>query len=145
MVFLLTGYSETDSILKLIGLIVLCILVLIASYYTTKFVGKSQMKKQNGSNFQIIDACRLSQNKMLQLVRAGNKYLVLAVCKDNIQVLTELNESDIEIFSNTKGNIKFKDVLSNITGKKKNDNITKDDNITKSDTDKVDTDETEED
>ncbi len=119
MIYMLAGYSGTDSVLKLIGLIALCVLILIASYYTTKFVGKSQMKRQSGSNFQVIDACRLTQNKMLQLVRAGNKYLVIGLSKDKITLITELSEEDIIPPTKQREDVKFKDILANVAGKKK--------------------------
>ncbi len=131
MIYMLAGYSGTDSVLKLIGLIALCVLILIASYYTTKFVGKSQMKRQNGSNFQVVDACRLTQNKMLQLVRAGNKYLVIGLSKDKITLITELSEEDIVLPTKQREDVKFKDILANVAGKKKKK-------------DRVDTNETEE-
>lgn len=95
-VFLVTaGVSTFESALKLLGLLVLLVLILVACYYTTRFVGVRQLNRNQNQNFKIIETCRISQNKYLQLIKAGNKYLVIAVCKDSVTYLAELNEDQI--------------------------------------------------
>lgn len=113
-----TGSASTaDSAWKLAGILILCVIIIVASYYTTKWVGKNQQKKTAGSNFELIDAMRLTQNKTLQLVRAGKKYLLLAVTKENVTLLCEMNEDDIEE-PKVKEAASFGKVLSGIVHKK---------------------------
>lgn len=116
MVFLLQGYSQTESILKLIGLIVLCFIVIIASYYTTKFVGKKQNFNSPNTNFKAIDTLRLSQNKYLQIIKIGEKYFCIAVCKDNVNLICELNEEEIKL-NRPESKLSFKDILLKKTKK----------------------------
>lgn len=89
-----------DNFVQLIGMVFLLILVLIACYYTSKFVGGMKMGQMKNSNFQVIDAYRVSQNKVIQIVKIANKYVVLAISKDTISYITELEETEI-IFKNT--------------------------------------------
>ena len=107
------------SVLKLIGLIILCILIIIASYYTTKFVGKRQMTGSSRSNFRSIDVFRISPNKYLQIVEIGERYFCIAVAKDNITVVGELNKEDIKNFPPAPTEKTFKETMSEILNKKK--------------------------
>ncbi len=110
----ITGYSSTQSILKLIGLIILCILIIAASYFVTRFIGNSKAGGLKSANFEALDAYRLSPNKYLQLIRIGSKFLVIAVCKDTVTYLCELEESEIEKNVHSSGGMgAFKDILAN--------------------------------
>ena len=106
------------SILKLIGLIILCILIIVASYYTTKFVGKRQMTGSSKSNFRSLDVFRISTNKYLQIIEIGERYFCIAVAKDNITVVGELNKEDIKNFPPVPTEKSFKETMSEILNKK---------------------------
>jgi flagellar protein FliO/FliZ len=47
-------------------------------------------------NMELKETLRISNNKYLQIVRAGDKYLVMAVCKDTVTMLTELTEDELD-------------------------------------------------
>ena len=59
------------SILKLIGLIILCVVIIAASYFVTRLIGTREAGLTGSSNFKVIDAYRLSPNKYLQIIRIG--------------------------------------------------------------------------
>ena len=118
---ILNGESGgVKSVLKLIGLIILCILIIAASYYTTKFVGRKQMGTGKASNFKSIDVFRVTPNKYLQIVEIGERYFCIAVTKEAITVVCELEKDDIKHFP-TEPNIKsFKECMTDvIKGRKK--------------------------
>lgn len=118
----LSTYSGgIESVFKLIGLIILCVIIIVASYFTTKFVGRKQMGHYARSNFKSLDIYRVNGNKYLQIIQVGKKYFCISVTKDNISLISELNEEDIVNWPPEAKNSSFKDVLSNITGKKKNE------------------------
>lgn len=110
------------SVLKLIGLIILCILIIVASYYTTKFVGKKQLGRTAKSNFRSIDIFRISTNKYLQIVEIGERYFCIAVAKDTITVVGELSKDDIKNFPPEIQEKSFKETMSEILKKKDNTN-----------------------
>lgn len=113
MYFLTLGeYSRTDSILKLIGLLFLCAIVIAASYFVTRLVGKRQSGNIGNSNFKSLDVYRINQNKYLQLIQIGTRYFVIAVCKDTVSMLAELNKEDITYWRSEAAGLSFKDILS---------------------------------
>ena len=116
--FLNKESGGVNSVLKLIGLIILCILIIVASYYTTKFVGKKQLGRSPKSNFRSIDVFRLSTNKYLQIVEVGERYFCIAVAKDTITVLGELSMEDIKNFPPAPVEKSFKETMSEIINRK---------------------------
>ncbi len=117
MLFLATSFTGLGNIMKLIGLIILCIIIIAASYYTTKFIGQKQMGNVGESNFKSIDVYRINQNKYIQILKVANKYLVIAVCKDTVTLLGELEESEIT-FKNRDKKRTFKDILDKVSAEK---------------------------
>ena len=108
------------SVLKLIGLIILCILIIAASYFTTRFVGKRQLKGSAKSNIRNIDIFRISPNKYLQIVEIGERYFCIAVAKENISLIAELNKEDIKNFPPVPTEKSFKETMAEILKKKEN-------------------------
>lgn len=112
-------YSSISSGLELVGLVILCGVVIAASYFVTKFIAAKQLGYGRESNFKVIDTYRISQNKVIQLLQVGKKYIVIAICKDSITVLTELTEDQItHAKMNSNHNNNFSDILSGILPKK---------------------------
>jgi len=112
--------STWDSFIELIGLIVLLVIILVAAYYTTRFVGGIKQGQSKNSNFQVIDAYRISPNKVIQIVKIANKYIVVAIGKDTINFITELDESEVYIRDEqTVNRGSFKQILDKIGDKLK--------------------------
>ncbi len=112
------GLSGVESALKLVGLIILCAIIIAASYFTTRFVGKKQQNMSGGSNFRSIDVYRLGQNKYLQIIQAGKRYFLIAVSKDSVETIAELSEDDIVNFPSDK-KVSFKKIMAKVVPKKK--------------------------
>ena len=87
---------SVSSVAQLITVLVLFFLVLAATYYVTKWIAKYQKQSTFTANMEIMETCRISTNKYLQIVRVVNKYLVISVCKDTVTLLTELSEDEYE-------------------------------------------------
>lgn len=129
---LLVTTSAIDSAAQLLTVIVLFIVVLIATWLTTRYIAGVQKGKLSGSNFETVDTFRLSQNKYVQIIRIGHRYLAVAVCKDTVTVLCELQEDEItfrdEAF--TQKAVSFENFFNKakeIAGKKQKRTIDKDD------------------
>ena len=119
MVFLLTsGYSGVESILKLIGLIILCALIIAASYFVTRLIGRREAGMSGNSNFKVIDACRLTPNKYLQLIQIGSRYFCIAVSKDDVRLICELQPEDITVKNGSAKMPSFKEIMAKAIGKK---------------------------
>lgn len=110
--------SQADNIFQLIGLIFALVLILVAAYYTSKYLGKLSVGKLKNSNFKVIDTYRVNQNKFVQIVKIGNKFVVLGVGKDTINLITELDESEVITRDvQMKENMSFKQIFDKIRSK----------------------------
>ena len=123
LVFAATDFLNGESggiksVLKLVGLIIICILIIVASYFTTRFVGTRQLKGSAKSNFRSIDIFRLSPNKYLQIVEVGERYFCIAVAKDSISLIGELSKDDIKNFPPPVSDKSFKECMSEILNRK---------------------------
>ena len=108
--------SGTNSFVQFITLIVVFVIVLFITYYTTKFIGNYQKVSNKNSNFKIIESYRLSNTKYLQIIQIGNKYLAISVCKDSITTLTELSEEEVKIPEYTSTQESFAQIFDKIKG-----------------------------
>lgn len=115
---LLTGSLFQNS-LKLFGLVILFVLIIVACYYVTRFVGSKSMGTIRESNINVIDVHRINQNQCLLIVKVGKRFYLLASGKDSVSLLSELKEDDISLIS-AAGNktLKFQDVFSAMAKKK---------------------------
>lgn len=125
--------ESLQSIIELIGLIIIFVIVLVVCYYTTKFVAGKQIQQKKSGNFEVIETHSIAQNRYLQLVRMGNKYVVISVTKDSVAYITELSEEEICLIKREQnGHQKsFKDVFSGLLKKQGEDDTTQVNNTDK--------------
>ncbi len=120
---LVQSTSDLKSIGQLICSVLLFLFVLFLAYVAARFAGSFQSNVLNKrSNIQVIEAFRLSNNKMVEIVKIGNRYLALAVCKDSITVLSELDESEIKEQEVSLKPIDFNSILDKIKHEKQEKN-----------------------
>lgn len=120
MLILLTEFSTTASVLKLIVLLIVFILILAASYYFTKWYAKSGLIKKQSNNISIVETYQFSPGKCIYIAKIGDKYVSFIMSKDNVTKLMELDEADLD-FPETDEKIQdvlFKEVFSKLTEKK---------------------------
>lgn len=84
-----------NSVVQLISVIIIFVLVLALTYFATRWVGNFQKAKMSGSNIKVLETMRLSNTKYLQIVKIGGKCFAIAVCKDTVTYLGDLNEEDL--------------------------------------------------
>ena len=87
--------TTAQSLIELFSLIIVFVIVLVVCYYTTKFVAGRQLVQKKAGNFEVVETFPIAQNKYLQLVRMGNKYVVISVTKESVTYVTELSEDEI--------------------------------------------------
>ena len=134
MVIVLAKSSTAGSISQLITVLLLFVIVLAVTGFTTKFIANYQKIQGVNRNLEVIETLRITGNKYLQIVRAADKYFVIGVGKDEISMLTEISEEElVRISSTDKGNIKesFSEIFSKagITLKKEKDSEETDDKM----------------
>lgn len=106
-------YADSfKSILDLLTLLVIFAFVLGVTYFTTRYIANFQRERTEAGNIRLLEATRLAQNKYIQLVKIGDKYFALAVCKDTVSVICELDESEIKNLDGVNENLpSFSDIL----------------------------------
>ncbi|MCR5526735.1 MAG: flagellar biosynthetic protein FliO [Lachnospiraceae bacterium] len=107
---LLAGW---ENIGQLLTVLLIFILVLALTYFTTRFAASAVKQRQSCHNFEIIETFQLTQNKYMAVVRCGKKYLAIAVTKDSVTRLCELDESELDLteIQETSGKLEFKDFM----------------------------------
>lgn len=91
---LLTGRS--DGYAQLITVLIIFVLVLGVTALTTKWIADYQKQQGANCNVEIIETTRISNNKYIQIVRVGESYMVLALCKDTVTMLGEVPKEQLK-------------------------------------------------
>lgn len=108
--------SRIEAFAQLLTLLIIFIFVLAVTYYVTRFVGNYQKNKLSGSNINILETMRIANNKYIQIVKIGSKVFAIAVAKDTVSYLCELDEDELIYKESSSGkmlinNDNFKEIL----------------------------------
>ena len=95
--------SGITSFFRLIGVLLVFLFVLALTYAATKWMADYQQGVTANRNIRVIETFRVTNQKFIQIIQVGEKYLVISVCKDTINILTELTEGELA-FPPTEGN-----------------------------------------
>ncbi|MBO4338058.1 MAG: flagellar biosynthetic protein FliO [Lachnospiraceae bacterium] len=113
------------SVTRLITVILLFIFVLGITYVTSRYVASFQKKFMGSHNIEVIEGVRLGQGSVLEIVKVGNRYLLLSVSKDGARFIAELDEKDITLKEASSEQQDFSNILKkaavNVLSKKKDD------------------------
>ncbi len=108
--------SRIEAFAQLLTLLIIFIFVLAVTYYVTRFVGNYQKNKLSGSNINILETMRIANNKYIQIVKIGSRVFAIAVAKDTVSYLCELDEDGLIYKESSSGkmlinNDNFKEIL----------------------------------
>lgn len=115
--------SGWKSFFQLIGVLLVFLFVLAITYATTKWIAQYQQGIMANKNIKVIETFRVNNNKFIQIIQVGKKYLVISVCKDTINILTELTEEELlwkpseEEKTRAHTNENFQDILERLKKK----------------------------
>ncbi len=116
---LLISNSDIQMIGRFICLFLLSAFVIFLAYIAARITGSYQSNVLNKqSNIRIVEAIRISANKTIEIVKIGERYFAIAVCKDNVSLLTELDASEIIEQDKTLEPIDFKKILDKMKNEK---------------------------
>ncbi|MCI6811151.1 MAG: flagellar biosynthetic protein FliO [Lachnospiraceae bacterium] len=108
---LLSLGDPVSSSAQFITVLLIFLFVVAITYFTTRYIAGYQKNLIRTGNMELVESLRISNNKYLQIVKTGNKYLVIAVCKDTVTFLTELEESELIISQEEAVGLDFKGLL----------------------------------
>lgn len=90
---LLTGGA--GSYAQFITVLLIFVVVLGITAVVTKWMAGYQKQQGMHENIEVIETSRIANNKYIQIIRAGEKYFVIAVCKDTVTMLGEISEESL--------------------------------------------------
>lgn len=87
--------SGFQSFMELIGVLLIFVFVLVITLYTTKWIAGYQRKRTFNRNMRVVETLKLTTNKYIQILEVGEVYLVIAIGKDEVTMLTQLTEEQL--------------------------------------------------
>ena len=87
-----------DSFLQLCTVLFIFVLVLVITWAATKLIANMQNGQSvHSANIEVIETYRLTANKYIQIIKTGEKYLAIAVCKDTVTMLAEIPAGQVHV------------------------------------------------
>ena len=114
MILLTQGLS---AYAQFITVLLLFVAVLGVTAVVTKWMANYQKQQSTNENIEVIETTRIANNKYIQIIRAGEKYMVIAVCKDTVTMLGEIPEDSLKATRPVQ-NFGFKELLDKAMNKK---------------------------
>ncbi len=89
--------STGESIYQFVVVIFVFVLILAATYFTTRWMAGYQKTKTISQNLSVVETLKLSQNKYLLLVSVGkDKFYLLAIGKDEVNLIGEVTRDELK-------------------------------------------------
>ena len=102
---------------QIFSIFIIFFVVLILAYYSTKIIASSkQYNKKLSNNMECIDNLSIGYNLNMKLIRVHDKLILVAVDKDHITYITELENKQLDTDSNIiTNNIKFEKYINDFS------------------------------
>ena len=108
------------GIAQFITVLVLFVIVLWVTWAVTKWTASYQKGKGAGGNIEMLESFRIASDKYVQIIRVADKYLAVAVAKDTVTCLAQLDESALVWRESAVGvKMNFQEILEKVREKKK--------------------------
>lgn len=95
MVLSAIGTSGWDSFFQLMGVLLIFVFVLAITYLCTRWIARYQKGISANKNIRVIETFRITNNKFIQIIEVGAVYMVIAVCKDTVTLLGEIDKEQL--------------------------------------------------
>jgi flagellar protein FliO/FliZ len=101
----------SDSYAQFISVLVIFILVLGVTVWVTGWMANYQKTRNANCNIEVVESTHIAGNKYILLLRVGETYLAIAVCKDSVTLLGEVPAEQLKIQDGTHSRVSFKELL----------------------------------
>ena len=111
----LSVYNSVENVLQLIGIILVFLIILAAAYAASVLVGKAGNNTYGvNRNMKAIETLRLGNGQFLQIVEVGDRYFLLSVTKEHIELITELEKDKLSLIDAAEFSVPFHDILDKV-------------------------------
>ena len=119
-IMVLLTMETLGGIAQFITVLVLFVIVLWVTWAVTKWTASYQKGKGAGGNIEMLESFRIASDKYVQIIRVADKYLAVAVAKDTVTFLAQLDESALVWRESAVGvKMNFQEILEKVREKKK--------------------------
>lgn len=125
MAVLLVGKS--DSYAQFIAVLAVFVVVLAATAAVTKWIAGYQKQQCANMNIEVIETARIANNKYIQIIRLGETYMAIAVCKDTVALLGEIPKEQLSQGSGGQG-FRFREFLDKAIKRNETESVKAEDN-----------------
>ncbi|MBQ8137915.1 MAG: flagellar biosynthetic protein FliO [Lachnospiraceae bacterium] len=105
---------------QLITVLVIFVVVLAVTAVVTKWLANYQKSQNSGRNIEVIETTHIANNKWMQIVRVGNTYKILAISKDSVTFLGDIDPSELKEIKPDGSKSAFKSMFEKALKKDKN-------------------------
>ena len=102
---ILLAIPQWESFAQLMTVLIIFLIVLAMTYLTTRWIANYQKEYNINHNIEVIETFKLTTNKYIQIVKEGDKYLVIGICKDSITMLSELPRDQVKLPVSSQGQL----------------------------------------
>lgn len=112
-----------SNVIQLVVILIIFVLVLVATYFTTRWIGKTGAIQTYAPNIHVKETFKIAPNKYIQIVQLGDQYYAIGVSKDNITFLTALSEEQLDLtpVEANKKTLSFMDMFEKVRRDKTKD------------------------
>lgn len=103
--------SRTDSYAQFIAVLVIFVAVLALTAVVTKWIARYQKNQSVNCNIEVLETTRIANNKFIQIVRIGETYAAIAVCRDSVTMLCEVPAGQLKDRVIMDQQLPFKDLF----------------------------------
>ena len=115
---LLSLSTGLESVVQFITVLLIFVFVLVITWISTKYMAGIQKDRYKTGNMELIETLRISNNKYMQIVRVGSKYYCMAVCKDTVTMLGEIQKEEMVFHENSANvHMSFQDIMEKMKHK----------------------------
>ncbi|MCR4962092.1 MAG: flagellar biosynthetic protein FliO [Lachnospiraceae bacterium] len=109
-------YTGTaSSVGQFITVLLIFLFVLGITYFATRYVGNFQKERLSGSNITVVETQRIAQNKYIQIVKIGDRYFAVALCKDTVTMISEISVDSLSLKEEEETKkLSFRDLLDRV-------------------------------
>lgn len=106
---------------QVVSLLLIFALILLFAYCSSKLAAKWQSNNLRNSNIEVIETMRVNGNKLIQIIRIGERYIAVGIGKDEVSYLTELDKDEIVFRQNpdsSRHSVPFKEIMEKVNEKR---------------------------
>lgn len=84
--------SFLSSLSQLMSVLAIFVIVLLITWVSTRWIAGYQKVQMQSQNLKVVETLKLTANNYIQIIEAGDVYLVIAVSKDHVEKLAEFTK-----------------------------------------------------